>query len=284
MTDQAPTSPPAATDGGFWRLAHDDLAAALARRDLKGESLRVYLALADLTRGYQKGRDVVSLSQIAERAGGLSRPHVSRALGVLSEKGLYGQADAPGQDVVRWVVWPPPPVPATGNTPAPVPDVGNTTVAGTGNRTVPGAVPGTGKHQDTKKRKKEKKGAAAPPQGDPPKLKHLTKGDGACGRLVALWVDSFPQRVGRDFPASGKGRLAGTLKAMLAGTSDADLAAAIERWFAPRRKDYGIALFKGKVEGGDAELTGRNRGGFEEDPIALYNGRKLAAEMAEDSA
>lgn len=91
-------------DGGFWRLRHDDLAAVLARHDLTGEQLRVFLALADLTLGYGKARDVVSLSQIAERAGmyamqpdGARRPdcsHVARALKRLKERGLY--CSAPG--------------------------------------------------------------------------------------------------------------------------------------------------------------------------------------------
>ncbi|MCX5653726.1 MAG: hypothetical protein NTY65_03635 [Planctomycetota bacterium] len=57
------------TDGGFWRLRHDHLATLLARRDLSWAVVRVYLALADLTVGYRKERDEVSLSQIAETAG-----------------------------------------------------------------------------------------------------------------------------------------------------------------------------------------------------------------------
>ena len=275
MSDQRPTTAPGASDNGFWRLVHQDLTAILARRDLNGETLRVYLALADLTHGFQNARDVVSLSQIAERAGGLTRPHVSRGLNVLSKKGLYGQADARGQDVVRWVVWPPPPVPDAGNTPVAVPGPGNTTVTGTGNRTVPGAVPGAGNHQDTKNRKKSKKGV-------PPHTDGKAGGDGACGRLVALWVSSYGQKVGRNFPASGRGQLAGTLKARLKGTPEADLTAFIERWFAAQRKDYGIALFKAKAEGGDAELVGRSDAqGDYNDPISLWNGRLLAQEASE---
>jgi hypothetical protein len=57
------------TDGGFWRLPHDHLAALLTRRDLSWAVARVYLALANLTRGYGKERDEVSLGQIAEKAG-----------------------------------------------------------------------------------------------------------------------------------------------------------------------------------------------------------------------
>jgi hypothetical protein len=106
------------TDGGFWRLRHDDLAALLTRRDLSWAAVRVYLALADLTRGYGRERDEVSLSQIAEKAGMFSHgpdgkqypncAHVARALKVLARLGLYGSAGGNGQAMVRWVVWPPP--------------------------------------------------------------------------------------------------------------------------------------------------------------------------------
>ncbi|MCX5654215.1 MAG: replication protein [Planctomycetota bacterium] len=106
------------SDGGFWRLRHDHLAALLARSDLSWAVIRVYLALADLTWGYGKERDEVSLSQIAEHAGmfstdrngrqNLDIPHTNRALKELARLGLYGSADGKGQAVVRWVVWPPP--------------------------------------------------------------------------------------------------------------------------------------------------------------------------------
>jgi hypothetical protein len=53
--------------------------------------------LADLTLGYGHERDVVSLSQIAELAGGLRRPNVRRALKALERLGLCGQSPAKGQ-------------------------------------------------------------------------------------------------------------------------------------------------------------------------------------------
>jgi len=118
VTTPAHENLPATPDGGFWRLRHDHLAALLARRDLSWSAARVYLALADLTWGYGRDRDEVSLSQIAEHTGmfltdpdGETRPdraHVVRALKRLEECGLYGCASGEGQAMVRRVVWPPP--------------------------------------------------------------------------------------------------------------------------------------------------------------------------------
>jgi len=113
-------------EDGFWRLRHDDLAALLARRDLSWETARVYLALADLTRGYGRDRDAVSLSQIADLAGMFTMAadgarryevrHVRRALKTLAVLGLCGQAPTSGQAVIRWVEWPPPPLEAPSTT------------------------------------------------------------------------------------------------------------------------------------------------------------------------
>lgn len=157
--------------GGFWQLWHEDLAALLVRTDLSWGTARVYLALADLTIGYGKERDVVSLGQIAERAG-MTRRHVSRALERLKKLKLYGYHEVRKHVKVRWVLWPPPPVPESGNsnhTDA-VPAAGNSGVPGAGNspvlRAVPNGVPDVGTHQDSKKpknTKKKKEGAAAPP-------------------------------------------------------------------------------------------------------------------------
>jgi len=118
VTTPAHENLPATLDGGFWRLRHDHLAALLARRDLSWSAARVYLALADLTWGYGRDRDEVSLSQIAEHAGmfltdpdGETRPdraHVVRALKRLEKCGLYGCASGEGQAMVRRAVWPPP--------------------------------------------------------------------------------------------------------------------------------------------------------------------------------
>jgi hypothetical protein len=117
-------------DTGFWRLQHDELRALLARTDLTWETARVYLALADLTLGWGKTRDVVSLSQIANHAGMFyeaedgsqcaDRAHVCRALRALAAAGLCGSAPSKGQMVVRWVTWP-------------VPQAGSGTVATYGN-------------------------------------------------------------------------------------------------------------------------------------------------------
>ncbi|MFB3891138.1 MAG: DnaB-like helicase C-terminal domain-containing protein [Phycisphaerae bacterium] len=69
---------PAARSDGFWRVPHDELSALLRRRDLLSETARVYLALADLTWGYGKARDIVSIGQVGELAG-IERPNVARA-------------------------------------------------------------------------------------------------------------------------------------------------------------------------------------------------------------
>jgi len=204
---------------GFWRLQHEHLAAALARHDLSGEQLRVYLALADLTRGYGRERDVVSIGQIAEHTGNLRRPHVVRALHVLEESGLYGQAPAKGQSVTRWVVWPPPPVPDAGNTPATVPALGNTTVPTVGNGTVPKAVPALGKHQDTKKEKKEKK----PSRGEkaaasvPEKRKSKTKSppDPRVKTFIDFFCKTYAAAVGKPYIVTG-GKDGATIKRLLA--------------------------------------------------------------------
>jgi len=102
-------------DAGFWRLEHDGLAALLARSDLSWETARVYLALADLTIGFGKRKVVVSVSQIGKVAGIPDRGHVQRALNRLAGLGLYGQCEADGQRVTRWVVWPCPPVAKAGS-------------------------------------------------------------------------------------------------------------------------------------------------------------------------
>ncbi len=131
---------------GFWRLPHNELAAVLARPDLSWETARVYLALADLTRGYGRARGVVSLGQISERVGGMPRRYVTRALAALRAKGLCGQEPSKGQSVIRWVTWPPPPAPPrwgsakavlkAENTPGPVLKAENTSVPGAENRSV----------------------------------------------------------------------------------------------------------------------------------------------------
>lgn len=135
---------------GFWRLSHEDLYVVLARTDLSWETARVYLALADLTIGYGKEKDTVSLGQIADAAS-MDRPHVVRALKCLSRLGLYGQEKVSPQKVVRWVAWPPLPVARDGN----IQGVAKG-VAEAGSRTVAKGVAKAGTHQDTKKKDTKK--------------------------------------------------------------------------------------------------------------------------------
>lgn len=266
MNDLTPQE--AVNDGGFWRLTHGDLAAVLARRDLSGEQLRVFLALADLTRGYGHERDVVSLSQIADHAGQLRRPHVARALRVLAAKGLYGQAPAQGQTFIRWVTWPPP-VPATGNTTATVPTLGNSTVPIEGNGTVPKAVPALGTHQDTKKRKTGKKGAAAPPD---PRIK----------TFIDWFSEAYQAAQRRPYIVSyGKeGRL---VKRLLQSLSPDELRAATRNMLADKwgKEKASIGLLSSQINTWQGAKAGND---FQEDPIALFNGPKLAAELVEARA
>jgi len=165
MTSGEPTS--ASGDaGGFWRLRHRELEAALSRRDLPGEQLRVYLALADLTRGFGKNEDAVSLGMIGKRAGGMRRSRVADTLKKLAAKNLYEQEDGEHGEVIRRVIWPAPGVPVAGNTPAGVPKGGNTPVPTQGNTSVPKAgsrgVPKAGNLQEgIKNLKKRKTGARA---------------------------------------------------------------------------------------------------------------------------
>lgn len=260
-------------DGGFWRLRHDDLAAALARHDLNGEALRVYLALADLTFGYGKTRDVVSLSQIADRAGLFTTnddgrreyrcPQVARALRMLRAKGLYGHAPADGQTVTRWVVWPAPP---SGTTAEP----GTTAEAGSSQSdpmtvsTTAGATADVGKHQDPKtKKKRPPSGAAARPDSDEGTPELGQDGEPQENRLVAklvgFWCREHERQLARKYPRSGKGRLAGTLKRLLRDFTPNELQAVIGFWFAAERDTYSIGLFERKLVDGDADLRGEGR-------------------------
>jgi len=147
---------PMSREPGFWRLQHDDLAAALAPRDLSGEELRVYLAVADLTLGFGKDRDEVSLGQIAKLTR-MDRPHVVRALRGLAKAELYRQTEAGKQSVIREVIWPAPPVVRAGTVANAVAVAGNSGVAKAGNRSVAKGVARAGTHQDSKNSRKGKK-------------------------------------------------------------------------------------------------------------------------------
>ena len=237
--------------GGFWQLWHEDLAALLVRTDLSWGTARVYLALADLTIGYGKGRDVVSLGQIAERAG-MTRRHVSRALERLKKLKLYGYHEVRKHVKVRWVLWPPPPVPESGNsnhTDA-VPAAGNSGVPGAGNspvpRAVPNGVPDVGTHQDseiTKTGKKGKDRASAPP-------------DPRVETFMQIFSDMYRDRVGTKYlVSSGKDRaLAKDLLHKLDGDEDVDdpvaeLLQAAERMFDDRwgRSYAGIGVLASQI-------------------------------------
>ena len=96
-----------AVNGGFWQLYHSELAALLACPGLSWATVRVYLALADLTRGHGKSKDIVSLDQIGNLAH-TDHWHTCRALKKLSRLGLYRDSKVSTRKILRWVVWPAP--------------------------------------------------------------------------------------------------------------------------------------------------------------------------------
>jgi hypothetical protein len=67
---------------------------------------------------------------------------------------------------------------------------------------------------------------------------------------------------------------------MLKAVPATDLEGYVHRWFGYQRKDYGVALFKAKVEGGDAELIGRTVAPPAPDPIEEENWRKIKDDAA----
>ena len=95
-----------ATNTGFWGIPHKDVKAIHALH-LPGELMRVYQSVADLTRGYGKAKDIISLGQISEMACTDNR-HTYRALKKLSQLGLYRESRISTRKILRWVVWPPP--------------------------------------------------------------------------------------------------------------------------------------------------------------------------------
>ena len=289
-----PPTPPEA-DAGFWRLNHDDLAALLARHDLSWETARAYLALADLTLGYGKSRDTVSLGQIARRAGmygsfhGATLPdcsHVARALRRLAELGLCGQAPARGQSVTRWVIWPAPSTPpeATANvgTPASIgtaAEPGSGTTAGAGSGTTAGAgtsasigtsakaTAGAGTHQDTKTYKKKKKKKIATDKPPP---------DSRVKTFLDFFCKAYTDAVGKPYIVNG-GKDGATIKRLLRALDGngfdalAELQRAARNMLADRwGRDKGdIGLLANKINSwwGTGKAGGGSRGTYPAAPV-----------------
>jgi|GEM_PF-7061883 len=127
---------------GFWKLHHDDLQGLLNCPGLCWGTVRVFLALGDLTLGWGKPQDVISLGEIA-RFSGIRRKHVPRAIDRLRELGLYGEEHLSARKVVRWIVWPDKAagVPEAGDIQGGqgVPKAGSISVPGAGSKSVPAA-------------------------------------------------------------------------------------------------------------------------------------------------
>jgi hypothetical protein len=82
-----------------------------------------------------------------------------------------------------------------------------------------------------------------------------TNRNGAGGRLVTLWAEGSKTR---GIVFGDRGKVSGLLASMLAaGRTEADLSAAVGRWWGADRGDYGFPLFKARLDGGNRELTGR---------------------------
>ena len=80
------------------------------------------------------------------------------------------------------------------------------------------------------------------------------------GELIAKWAEGL---TGRNLDFTNRGQVAGTFKTMArngwAGKS-AELVQLVVRWFAPGRPDYGIELFRARINGGDRTLELRGPG------------------------
>lgn len=79
-------------------------------------------------------------------------------------------------------------------------------------------------------------------------------GNGAGARLMVLWVQGFKNATGRNFPNSARGKTAGTLKRLISDHGEETLSAAVGKWFAVKRGDYGVELFSLRLSGGSVEL------------------------------
>ncbi len=111
------------------------------------------------------------------------------------------------------------------------------------------------------------RGAAAPPDSE-----QKTPGrNGAGGRLVKAWIDGYRRQMGRAFPTSAKGQLAGTIKRLLVDFSEDELTKAVQRWFSTARPDYGVQLFEARLRGGNAELLNRPVGPVEDSGLAAVH-------------
>jgi hypothetical protein len=139
----------------------------------------------------------------------------------------------------------------------------------------------TPSHSSSDSSSDSNEGAAAPPASEDKRFSPAASDDTAkaggreTAKLVGLWVTKFERRTGERFAQSGRGRLAGTIKNLLASFSPDVLAAAIPRWFVVNRASFGIGLFKACLEDGDADLTGRASGravpGRVESPPGKYS-------------
>jgi len=169
-------------EGGFWRLEHSNLARILARTDLSWETARVYWAVGDLTLGFGRERDILSIGQISHLAH-VDHWHTFRALDRLLQFGLYGEEKVSTRKIIRWIVWPPPEIL---NADAPVGASEGTNGVGANDGASPGTKIGAngganvGTHQeDQEKKHQDAAGAACLSRGAAPPQETEGQGTGS---------------------------------------------------------------------------------------------------------
>jgi hypothetical protein len=111
--------------------------------------------------------------------------------------------------------------------------------------------------------------AAAPPVVD----EKASESNGTAGRIMAAWCRGFKSRTGSTVAQGAKGRLAGTVKRLLADFDESALTGSVAAWFSKDRGDYGVELFEKKLQGGDRDLLPRPEQAPKRDE---YSERKLA--------
>jgi hypothetical protein len=140
----------------------------------------------------------------------------------------------------------------------------------------PDSVPQLSQNPDTiNKRSKRRKCAAAPPATVD------TVQTGETSALITAWASAYKARLGTSLPDGERKRAIGSLQALAKSFPHARIITAIGLWWAGHRPDFGVGIFKAKLEGGCAELLGRLAAEVaSDDALALANGRTLAARAA----
>ena len=215
---------------GFWQLQHDDLQALLQCPGLCWGTVRIFLSLGDLTLGWGKAKDVISLGKIA-RFSGIHRKHVPEAINRLRELGLYGEKRLSARKVVRWILWPDTMagVPEAGDMQdgQGVPEVGSMSVPEAGSESAPVA-------GDTLKKKTKRPSRKAEADGHQ--------------KFVEWFCDEYQRQTGIAYDFQG-GKDGAALKALLKKYTVKELQAMTTAMLADPwgRENASIALLRSQV-------------------------------------